>query len=56
MRLKLEQHTIHSKVDLVWAATRIVYAIPSVCISNLYQSLPSQIRHVIKARGHVTKY
>jgi hypothetical protein len=30
--------------------------ISSVCISNLYQSLPRQIRYAIKARGHVTKY
>ena len=56
IRLELEQHTTHSKVDLVRAATRILYAISSVCISSLYQSLPRQIRHVIKARGHVTKY
>jgi hypothetical protein len=27
-----------------------------VCISNLFQSLPRQIRHVIKAIGNVTKY
>jgi len=56
IRLELEQHTIHSKVDLVRAATHIWYSISSVCISNLYRSLPRQIRHVIKAKGHATKY
>jgi hypothetical protein len=37
MGLPLEQHTIHSKDDLVRAATSIWYSISNVYISNLYR-------------------
>ena len=56
IRLQQEQHTIKSRADLVSAVTKIWQAISSQYISNLYRSIPRRLRHVIKAKGHATKY
>jgi hypothetical protein len=54
IRLELEQHTIHSKDDLVRAATSIWYSISNVYISNLYRFLWDYHRHM-RRYSYVTK-
>ena len=50
-RVQWCRNRLHWTIQEQW--NKIIF---SVYISNLYRSLPRRLRHVIKAKGHVTKY